>query len=277
MVYALRNVSGEVFAGEMAALCGPSGSGKSTLLNILGMLDTHYHGQVTFKGSPYPTGQMEAAKMRRQKLGFVFQKFNLVPVMTAIENVAYPLHLNGFSKAEQTRLASEMLELVGLGEFIHHMPDNLSGGQQQRVAIARALVHKPALVIADEPTASLDSQSANKVIDIMKGPFLDVREGQTLSNIHASRYDPAEPEVMLGVDLASNLSVSVGDWITLLATTTDGALNAYDFKIRGIYSTVVQVCRINKVNKYFSGRMFVHIGNTKLAVSRASQSLFKGM
>ena len=168
-VRALRDVSGEVFAGEMVALCGPSGSGKSTLLNVLGMLDTQYQGQVTFAGSPYPTEQMQAAKMRREKLGFVFQKFNLVPVMTALENVAYPLHLNGFSKAEQTELATQMLEHVGLGEFIHHMPDNLSGGQQQRVAIARALVHKPALVIADEPTASLDSQTAKKVIDIMKG------------------------------------------------------------------------------------------------------------
>ncbi|HHX8454547.1 TPA: ABC transporter ATP-binding protein [Vibrio diabolicus] len=168
-VRALRDVSGEVFAGEMVALCGPSGSGKSTLLNVLGILDTQYQGQVTFAGSPYPTEQMQAAKMRREKLGFVFQKFNLVPVMTALENVAYPLHLNGFSKAEQTELATQMLEHVGLGEFIHHMPDNLSGGQQQRVAIARALVHKPALVIADEPTASLDSQTANKVIDIMKG------------------------------------------------------------------------------------------------------------
>ncbi|MCR9883156.1 ABC transporter ATP-binding protein [Vibrio alginolyticus] len=168
-VRALREVSGEVFAGEMVALCGPSGSGKSTLLNVFGMLDTQYQGQVTFAGSPYPTEQMQAAKMRREKLGFVFQKFNLVPVMTALENVAYPLHLNGFSKAEQTALATQMLEHVGLGEFIHHMPDNLSGGQQQRVAIARALVHKPALVIADEPTASLDSQTANKVIDIMKG------------------------------------------------------------------------------------------------------------
>ncbi|KJQ86649.1 MULTISPECIES: ABC transporter ATP-binding protein [Vibrio] len=168
-VRALQDVSGEVFAGEMVALCGPSGSGKSTLLNVLGMLDSQYQGQVTFAGQPYPSGQMQASKMRREKLGFVFQKFNLVPVMTALENVAYPLHLNGFSKTEQTELASQMLEHVGLGEFIHHMPDNLSGGQQQRVAIARALVHKPALVIADEPTASLDSQTANKVIDIMKG------------------------------------------------------------------------------------------------------------
>ncbi|MCC3856787.1 ABC transporter ATP-binding protein [Vibrio parahaemolyticus] len=168
-VRALQDVSGEVFAGEMVALCGPSGSGKSTLLNVLGMLDSQYQGQVTFAGQPYSSGQMQAAKMRREKLGFIFQKFNLVPVMTALENVAYPLHLNGFSKTEQTELASQMLEHVGLGEFIHHMPDNLSGGQQQRVAIARALVHKPALVIADEPTASLDSQTANKVIDIMKG------------------------------------------------------------------------------------------------------------
>ncbi|HCG6516812.1 TPA: ABC transporter ATP-binding protein [Vibrio parahaemolyticus] len=168
-VRALQDVSGEVFAGEMVALCGPSGSGKSTLLNVLGMLDSQYQGQVTFVGQPYPSGQMQAAKMRREKLGFIFQKFNLVPVMTALENVAYPLHLNGFSKTEQTELATQMLEHVGLGKFIHHMPDNLSGGQQQRVAIARALVHKPALVIADEPTASLDSQTANKVIDIMKG------------------------------------------------------------------------------------------------------------
>ncbi|EOD6259222.1 ABC transporter ATP-binding protein [Vibrio parahaemolyticus] len=168
-VRALQDVSGEVFAGEMVALCGPSGSGKSTLLNVLGMLDSQYQGQVTFAGQPYPSGQTQAAKMRREKLGFIFQKFNLVPVMTALENVAYPLHLNGFSKTEQTELATQMLEHVGLGEFIHHMPDNLSGGQQQRVAIARALVHKPALVIADEPTASLDSQTANKVIDIMKG------------------------------------------------------------------------------------------------------------
>ncbi|MFL0931691.1 ABC transporter ATP-binding protein [Vibrio parahaemolyticus] len=168
-VRALQDVSGEVFAGEMVALCGPSGSGKSTLLNVLGMLDSQYQGQVTFVGQPYPSGQMQAAKMRREKLGFIFQKFNLVPVMTALENVAYPLHLNGLSKTEQTELATQMLEHVGLGKFIHHMPDNLSGGQQQRVAIARALVHKPALVIADEPTASLDSQTANKVIDIMKG------------------------------------------------------------------------------------------------------------
>ncbi|MDF2155231.1 ABC transporter ATP-binding protein [Vibrio sp. CAU 1672] len=167
-VAALRGISGQIAAGEMVALCGPSGSGKSTLLNIIGMLDSGYHGELSFAGEPYPTHPHLAAKVRREQLGFIFQKFNLVPVMTALENVAYPLLLNGYSKSEQTKLAIQMLEHVGLGEFVHHRPDNLSGGQQQRVAIARALVHKPALVIADEPTASLDSRTANKVVDIMK-------------------------------------------------------------------------------------------------------------
>ncbi len=167
-VSALKEVSGQVDAGEMVALCGPSGSGKSTLLNVLGMLDTQYQGQVTLSGQLYPTEPRNAAQLRRKQLGFVFQKFNLVPVMTALENVAYPLHLNGFSRAEQKKQATEILNRVGLGDFVDHRPDNLSGGQQQRVAIARALVHKPALVIADEPTASLDSHTANNVIEIMK-------------------------------------------------------------------------------------------------------------
>lgn len=167
-VPALQSVSGAIEQGEMVALCGPSGSGKSTLLNILGLLDMQYTGQVTLHGDDYPRSSNQAAKLRREKLGFIFQKFNLVPVMTALENVAYPLYLNGVDKAQQRRLAAEMLERVGLGESLHALPDRLSGGQQQRVAIARALVHRPALVIADEPTASLDSVTANLVIDIMK-------------------------------------------------------------------------------------------------------------
>ncbi|MGF1885736.1 ABC transporter ATP-binding protein [Photobacterium profundum] len=167
-VPALQGIDGHIQKGDMIALCGPSGSGKSTLLNILGLLDMDYQGEITLDGKAYPIERLAAAKVRRQKLGFVFQRFNLVPVMTALENVAYPLHLNGFSKQQQDELALQMLEKVGLGDFTQHRPDNLSGGQQQRVAIARALVHKPTLVIADEPTASLDSQSANVVIDIMK-------------------------------------------------------------------------------------------------------------
>ncbi|MEC7940185.1 MAG: ABC transporter ATP-binding protein [Pseudomonadota bacterium] len=167
-VDALKGVDGQIKRGEMVALCGPSGSGKSTLLNILGLLDMDYRGEITIDGKAYPTDQITAARFRRQSLGFVFQRFNLVPVMTALENVAYPLMLNQYSKQEQQTRAQDMLERVGLGEYIHHRPDNLSGGQQQRVAIARALVHNPNLVIADEPTASLDSHTANLVIDIMK-------------------------------------------------------------------------------------------------------------
>lgn len=167
-VAALRGVSGVVQQGEMLALCGPSGSGKSTLLNILGLLDPHYQGEVLLEGKTYPQTGKSAALLRRTQFGFVFQKFNLVPVMTALENVAYPLMLNGFSRADQQRLAHEMLIKVGLEEVMQQRPDHLSGGQQQRVAIARALVHKPKLVVADEPTASLDSQTANRVIGLMK-------------------------------------------------------------------------------------------------------------
>lgn len=167
-VEALKQVSGEISNGEMVALCGPSGSGKSTLLNILGLLDMEYEGEVLFAGRACPKDSHIAAQVRRTQLGFVFQRFNLIPVMTALENVAYPLMLNGFNVFEREARAKEILEKVGLGGFMEHRPDRLSGGQQQRVAIARALVHRPQLVIADEPTASLDSHTANVVIELMK-------------------------------------------------------------------------------------------------------------
>lgn len=167
-VNALSEVSGQISQGEMVALCGPSGSGKSTLLNILGLLDMDYHGEIELSGQAYPKQPLKAAYMRRHQLGFVFQKFNLIPVMTAWENVAYPLMLNGYSLMEQKQLALAILAKVGLEAFAYHRPDNLSGGQQQRVAIARALVHKPQMVIADEPTASLDSHTASVVIELMK-------------------------------------------------------------------------------------------------------------
>lgn len=167
-VQALQGVSGEVAQGEMVALCGPSGSGKSTLLNILGLLDMQYQGQVEIQGIPYPKSPLDAARYRRSQFGFVFQRFNLIPVMSAWENVAYPLMLNGLSLCEQKKRAQNILDKVGLAEVMHHRPDNLSGGQQQRVAIARALVHQPQLVIADEPTASLDSKTASSIVDMMK-------------------------------------------------------------------------------------------------------------
>lgn len=165
---ALSDVEGAISGGEMVALCGPSGSGKSTLLNLLGLLDMDYRGQVTFEGAPYPKGAQQAAELRRSKMGFVFQRFNLMPVMSAWENIAYPLLLNGFSTQQQKQRAIEILDKVELAKFAYHRPGHLSGGQQQRVAIARALVHKPKLVIADEPTASLDSKTAQRVIEIMK-------------------------------------------------------------------------------------------------------------
>ncbi|EPZ7318425.1 ABC transporter ATP-binding protein [Vibrio mimicus] len=167
-VPALRGVSGVVQQGEMLALCGPSGSGKSTLLNILGLLDPHYQGEVTLDGQAYPRSGKSAALLRRTQFGFVFQKFNLVPVMTALENVAYPLLINGFCRRDQQQRARDMLIKVGLEAVMQQRPDHLSGGQQQRVAIARALIHNPKLVVADEPTASLDSQTANRVISLMK-------------------------------------------------------------------------------------------------------------
>ncbi|CCN47264.1 putative ABC-type antimicrobial peptide transport system, ATPase component [Vibrio nigripulchritudo MADA3029] len=167
-VPALKSATGTIEKGEMVALCGPSGSGKSTLLNVLGLLDTDYSGHIHFEGKPLPKTPKQAAEIRRYQMGFIFQKFNLVPVMTALENVMFPLKLNGHSRDQQREIAFSMLEKVGLGEYVHHRPDNLSGGQQQRVAIARALVNKPKLIIADEPTASLDSESATLVIDIMK-------------------------------------------------------------------------------------------------------------
>lgn len=167
-VVALSDVEGKISGGEMVALCGPSGSGKSTLLNLLGLLDMDYQGQVTFNGAPYPKGAQQAAELRRSSMGFVFQRFNLVPVMSAWENIAYPLMLNGFSAQQQKQRAIEILGKVELAEFAYHRPGHLSGGQQQRVAIARALVHKPKLVIADEPTASLDSKTAQRVIELMK-------------------------------------------------------------------------------------------------------------
>ncbi len=167
-VTALSDVSGAIEKGEMVALCGPSGSGKSTLLNVLGLLDMEYSGQVQLAGENYPRDAKQAALLRRGRLGFVFQRFNLIPVMSAWENVAYPLMLNGYSLPEQKRQAMEILAKVGLEAFATHKPDNLSGGQQQRVAIARALIHRPELVIADEPTASLDSHTASVVIELMK-------------------------------------------------------------------------------------------------------------
>lgn len=167
-VPAVREVSLAVGKGELAVLMGPSGSGKSTLLNICGLVDSPDTGSVELNGQLMGTlSAAELTLVRREKIGFVFQGFNLIPVMTTFENVEYPLFLAGVPAKSRRDRVREMLARVGLAELEQRRPDELSGGQRQRVAIARALVKRPQLVIADEPTANLDSATANQIVAVM--------------------------------------------------------------------------------------------------------------
>ena len=169
VIRALQGVDLTVERGELLALTGPSGSGKSTILNLAGLIDTPDSGDILLNGQKVNDLDEEARTLlRRDSLGFVFQSFNLVPVMTVAENVDYPLFITGVATAERKARVAAQLEAVGLQDHAHHRPDALSGGQRQRVAIARALVKRPRLVIADEPTASLDSHTADQVLDLMR-------------------------------------------------------------------------------------------------------------
>ena len=167
-VAALAGVDLAVAPGEFAIVAGPSGSGKSTLLHLLGALDAPDAGRVEVEGRDLATlSEHERTLLRRRRLGFVFQAFHLVPVLSALENVEYPLLIDGVAAPERRRRAAETLDAVGLGARLAHRPDRLSGGERQRVAIARALVHRPAAVIADEPTGNLDSANAAAMVDLM--------------------------------------------------------------------------------------------------------------
>ncbi len=167
---ALKDINLDLNKGAFAALVGPSGSGKSTLLNICGLIDDCDQGQLLFDGEDLTqASQQDLTNIRRQKLGFIFQGFNLVPVMSIADNIEYPLFLADMPIKQRKRQVAEMIERVGLEDFSHRLPDQISGGQKQRVAIARALVKKPHLVIADEPTANLDTATATSVIDLMHG------------------------------------------------------------------------------------------------------------
>ncbi|MFY8116758.1 MAG: ABC transporter ATP-binding protein [Roseateles sp.] len=168
-IEALRGVDLEIREGEILALTGPSGSGKSSLLHIAGLIDADYQGQLEWQGRPLDGMGMHAlTQLRRDALGFIFQGFNLVPVMSVADNVDFPLLLQGLTKAERAARVASMLADVGLEQHAAKRPDALSGGQRQRVAIARALVKQPRLIIADEPTASLDSHTATQVLQLLR-------------------------------------------------------------------------------------------------------------
>ena len=169
IVHALYHVNLEINAGEFTSIMGPSGSGKSTLMNVIGCLDRPTSGQYFLDGKEIGGyDDDELARTRNQKIGFVFQNFNLLPRLSALVNVALPLVYAGVPEGERLKRARETLTAVGLGERVDHRPNEMSGGQRQRVAIARALINNPAIIMADEPTGNLDSKSSYEIMDIFR-------------------------------------------------------------------------------------------------------------
>lgn len=167
-VRALREVDLDIAAGEFVSIEGPSGSGKSTLLQLIGALDTPTSGTVRFEGQDLSQARDRAlTDIRSQKIGFIFQQFNLIPTLTAVDNVAIAIPHKRMGKAERRARATDLLGRVGLGARLHHLPSRLSGGEQQRVAIARALANSPEVLVADEPTGNLDSESAAEVMSLL--------------------------------------------------------------------------------------------------------------
>jgi putative ABC transport system ATP-binding protein len=178
VVRALRGIDLTIDTAEFMAIWGPSGSGKTTLLNLIGDIDEPTEGSLTIAGTDvYSLSDNRRTELRNKTIGYIFQGFNLVPVLSALENVMLPLQIKGASGGEAQEKACRRLQDVGLAEHIHHRPAKMSGGQQQRVAIARALVNDPSLVIADEPTANLDSETARMIISIMRD--LNEKDGIT--------------------------------------------------------------------------------------------------
>ncbi len=168
-MHVLKGINAEIESGEMVSIMGSSGSGKSTLLNILGILDNYDQGEYKLAGELIRSlNETHAAKLRNQLIGFVFQSFNLISFKNAMENVALPLYYQNVSRKKRNAIAMEYLDKVGLKEWANHMPNQLSGGQKQRVAIARALIAKPRIILADEPTGALDSQTSYEVMGLLK-------------------------------------------------------------------------------------------------------------
>jgi putative ABC transport system ATP-binding protein len=167
-VQALRGIDLEIARGEFLAIAGASGSGKSTMMNLIGCLDLPSKGKIRLDGTDIATlRESQLAQIRGQKIGFVFQQFNLIPTLTALENVMLPLEFQDVDSGKAREIALELLKLVGLGDRVHHLPSQLSGGQQQRVAIARALAVDPDIILADEPTGNLDSKTGEFVMNLL--------------------------------------------------------------------------------------------------------------
>jgi len=178
-VRALHGITLDINEGEFVALMGPSGSGKSTLLHLIAGIDRPTSGQCRVAGVEVSSlNETELARWRREHVGFVFQTFNLIPVLTAFENVELPLLITGLSAKERRKHVEAALDLVGLKDRMHHLPRQLSGGQEQRVAVARAIVPDPKLVLADEPTGNLDAQSATDILELLE--TLNVRMHKTV-------------------------------------------------------------------------------------------------
>lgn len=165
----LKNIGLEVNKGDFLAIMGPSGSGKSTLLNLIGFVDRHYSGDYFLDGEKVTSkGDVDLSKLRNQRVGFVFQQFNLIETLTIQENVEMPLLYNGWTYKETKQRVSELLEKLGIGDKGEKYPKQLSGGQQQRAAIARAIINEPDFILADEPTGALDSQTSNEIMQVFK-------------------------------------------------------------------------------------------------------------
>lgn len=178
LLFALKDVSLEIHKGEYVALMGPSGSGKSTLMNVLGALDTPSDGKYILNGTDVSDMvDNDLADVRNREIGFVFQTFNLLPRLSALDNVALPLIYAGVKKEDRNKRAAAVLESVGLGDRMHHKPNELSGGQRQRVAVGRALINNPSIILADEPTGNLDTKTSVEIMQLFEDLY---NQGNTI-------------------------------------------------------------------------------------------------